>query len=120
MRFLSLQTYGSEQAKPVIRELRKKVFANGEPHLGSLSKGLEILKNCSLWDAARQIKCPTLIVLGEKDTLIPNESGQETQTSITGSQLAIIRGAGHAPFLSHPEEFIKTINSFLRDSNHDK
>ena len=91
-RFLAIQTFGSEKAKPVIRELKEKVFANGEPHMDSLSKGLQILKECSLWDATHQIQCPTLIILGEKDTLIPVSSGEKTQSVIKNSELKIIKG----------------------------
>jgi len=114
-RFLAIQTFGSEKAKPVIRELKDKVFANGEPHMESLSRGLEILKNANLWEAARNIRCPTLIVLGEKDTLIPRTSGEKTQNAITGSRLEIIKGAGHAPFISHPDEFLKIIRPFISE-----
>lgn len=112
-RFLAIQTFGSEKAKPVIRELKEKVFANGEPHLDSLSKGLQILKECNLWDEARHIQCPTLIVLGEKDTLIPKSSGEQTQGSIKDSETKIIKGAGHAPFISHPDEFLQIIRTFI-------
>ena len=114
-RFLAIQMYGSEKAKPVIRELREKVFANGEPHIDSLSHGLQILKNSDLWQAAAAIQCPTLIVLGEKDTLIPKGSGKQTQETIRQSELKIIKGAGHAPFISHPDEFLKIINPFISD-----
>ena len=114
-RFLAIQMFGSDKAKPVIRELREKVFANGEPHIDSLSKGLQILKQCSLWTRAAEIKSPTLIVLGEKDTLIPKDSAEKTQETIPQSQLKIIKGAGHAPFVSHPDEFLKIINKFIND-----
>ena len=117
MRFIALQTFGSEQAKPVVRELRNKVFASGEPHLESLFQGLKILQNAKLWGEAREISCPTLILLGEKDTLIPEDSGIETQNAIPGSQLEIIKGAGHAPFLSHPREFNEIVNRFLKENN---
>lgn len=114
-RFLAIQMFGSENAKPIIRELRESVFANGQPHVDSLSKGLLILKNSDLWEAASKIKCPTLIILGEKDTLIPKESGEKTQQSIPQCKLKIIKGAGHAPFISHPNEFLKRITNFISD-----
>ena len=114
-RFLAIQMFGSDKAKPVIRELREKVFANGEPHIDSLSKGLQILKDCDLWDEAATIKCPTLVLLGEKDTLLPKDSGNSTRDTIPHSELKIIKGAGHAPFISHPDEFLKIIKQFIND-----
>lgn len=112
-RFLAIQTFGSEKAKPVIRELREKVFANGEPHIDSLSKGLQILKSSNLWQEASNIQCPALVILGEKDTLIPRDSGVQTQQTIPNCQLEIIKGAGHAPFLSHKEAFLEVIKPFI-------
>lgn len=112
-RFLAIQAFGSEKAKPVVRELREKVFANGEPHIDSLSSGLDILKNSNLWDEAKEIKCPTLVVLGEKDTLIPMDSGERTKATIPNCQLKIIKGAGHAPFISHNEDFLNAIKNFI-------
>ena len=112
-RFLAIQTFGSEKAKAVIRELREKVFASGEPHIDSLSEGLQILKSSKLWKEASKVQCPTLVVLGEKDTLIPRDSGLATQQAIPDCQLTTIKGAGHAPFISHTEEFLQAINSFI-------
>jgi pimeloyl-[acyl-carrier protein] methyl ester esterase len=112
LRFLAIQTLGCEQNKPAIRKLREKVFINGEPHLDSLEKGLRILKNSNLRQTIATIRCPTLIILGEKDTLVPKESGLDTQSLISNSQLSIVTGAGHAPFLSHPADFINLVNDF--------
>ena len=113
LRFLAIQTLGSEQAKAVVGELREKVFINGEPHLDSLTQGLSILKNTDLRARIQKIHCPTLIIVGEKDTLIPVCSGQQTRSLIRNSQLAIIKGAGHAPFISHTAEFINILEQFL-------
>lgn len=113
LRFLAIQTLGSDEAKAVIRELREKVFANGEPHISSLSDGLRILQSSSLWEEASQIKCPTLVILGEKDSLIPKQSAEATQAAFQHCQLNIINGAGHAPFISHKDDFLKTIRDFM-------
>lgn len=115
LRFLAIQTLGSEQAKPVIRELREKVFINGEPHIDTLSKGLQLLISTNLRTVAAKVQCPTLIVLGEKDTMAPASSGEHTQQLIAGSNVKIIPGAGHAPFISHSEEFIKSVMEFLKE-----
>jgi pimeloyl-[acyl-carrier protein] methyl ester esterase len=114
-RFLAIQMFGCDNAKLIIRDLREKVFANGEPHIDSLSKGLQILKNCNLWKAASQIKCPTAVILGEKDTLIPQASGERTRQTIPQCELKIIKSAGHAPFVSHSKEFLKIVNNFINE-----
>jgi len=113
MRFLAIQTLGSEQSKQAVREMREKVFINGEPHLDSLTKGLTILRESNLRNEARQIRCPTLIMLGEKDTLIPVCSAELTRQLIPDCKISIVAGAGHAPFISHPGQFMQSLTEFL-------
>ena len=115
MRFLTIQALGSTQAKQAIRALKEKVFINGEPKLKALEDGLELLKNTSLLENVTQIEKPVKIILGEKDTLIPVSSGAETHRLIAGSQLSIIPGAGHAPFISHLDEFTDELLSFIHE-----
>jgi len=114
LRFLALQTLGSQHARLVTRQMRDSVFINGEPYLATLVDGLRLLTDSDLRTAIAQVTCPTLIVLGEKDTMTPACSGVQTQQLIPGSQLTIIAGAGHAPFISHTQEFLTAVNGFLQ------
>jgi 3-oxoadipate enol-lactonase len=61
----------------------------------------------------KKIKCPTLIVQGEKDMLFPPHMAEEVQQNITGSKLEIIKGAGHTLNLEHVPEVVRAISSFL-------
>lgn len=115
MRFLAIQALGSTQAKQAIRTLKEKVFINGEPKLKALEDGLVLLKKTSLLKNVTKIDKPVKIILGERDTLIPVSSGPETQRLIPGSQLSIIPGAGHAPFISHKEEFTDALLGFINE-----
>ncbi|HEY5601825.1 MAG TPA: pimeloyl-ACP methyl ester esterase BioH [Gammaproteobacteria bacterium] len=116
-RFLAIQTLGSEQARPAIKALRGKMFIHGEPQLTALREGLNLLTNSNLRAQLPNIHCPALIVLGEKDTLVPANSGPDTARLLANARLAIIKGAGHAPFLSHASEFIGIISEFINESS---
>ena len=61
------------------------------------------------------IRCPTLLLMGEKDMLTPAQAGEETVRMLTHGHLKIISGAGHAPFLSHPEQLIESITTFIHE-----
>lgn len=113
LRFLAIQSLGSPAARDQIRQLKEKIFINGEPGLNALQGGLDILKNDRLQDIYRDLSCPTLLLLGEKDTLIPVQSGEPACAMIRDCHLEIITGAGHAPFLSHPQQFTSTLIGFL-------
>jgi pimeloyl-ACP methyl ester carboxylesterase len=51
-----------------------------------------------------QITVPTLIIVGQEDTLTPFEIHQEMNEGIAGSQLVILPGAGHAAIIEAADE----------------
>ena len=56
---------------------------------------------------------PTLIIWGDRDTIIPVEQGRETHEAIPGSRLEIFEGAGHFPHCEQPDHFSKVIVDFM-------
>ena len=59
------------------------------------------------------IHCPTLILVGEEDTLTPVAMSRDLQRGIAGSELAVIRRAGHLSSLEQPEAFNAELARFL-------
>lgn len=60
-----------------------------------------------------QIRCPTLILAGDSDSLVPVENGQLLQQKIPNAQLAVITETDHLFFLEKPEEVTHKIRAFL-------
>ncbi len=61
-----------------------------------------------------RITCPTLIVWGENDRLIPPVYADAFQRAIPGSQVVMLSGTGHMPMFEKPREWSKVITDFLR------
>lgn len=59
------------------------------------------------------IRCPTLIVVGEEDSITPPGLSEEMHRSIAGSQLAIVPSAGHLSSLEQPAAFNAALAAFL-------
>ena len=59
------------------------------------------------------IHCPTLIVVGEEDALTPPAMSRDLQRGIAGSELAVIRKAGHLASLEQPAAFNAELARFL-------
>jgi pimeloyl-ACP methyl ester carboxylesterase len=59
------------------------------------------------------IHVPTLIVVGEEDTLTPPALSEEMQRSIGGAQLVRIPHAGHLSNIEQPELFNGALAAFL-------
>lgn len=70
------------------------------------------LRTC-LMDRLGEIRCPTLVIHGEKDSLVPLAAAREAAQRITGARLAVIQGAGHWPMREHSEEFNRVLFDFL-------
>jgi pimeloyl-[acyl-carrier protein] methyl ester esterase len=112
-RFLALQVRGSKQPGIVLGELRDSLLAHGEPNAEALAAGLAILRDTDLRDVLPTIKVPLLMIMGERDTLVPVNAGKETLALCTDAQLDIIDGAGHAPFLAAPGKVVERVDRFL-------
>lgn len=114
-RFLALQMRGSEQERAWLTVLREGLFSRGEPDLASLQSGLEILRGSDLRSALPDVKQAMLVLAGERDTLIPQQAAQYLASNTPNGRLAVIGGAAHAPFLSHPDEFVRHVVNFLNE-----
>jgi pimeloyl-[acyl-carrier protein] methyl ester esterase len=112
-RFLSLQMRGSEQERETLAVLRDALFSRGEPDLDALQAGLEILRSSDQRSALPDVTQPALVVAGQRDTLIPLQAAQYLASNTPNGRLAVIAGAAHAPFLSHPDEFAGHVVDFL-------
>ena len=117
-RFLALQVRGIEREREWLGILRDGLFSRGEPDLADLQSGLGILMDYDLCSALPGIGQPTLVLAGERDTLIPLEASQYLASNLMNGRLAVIGGAAHAPFLSHPGEFVTQVLNFLDENEH--
>jgi pimeloyl-ACP methyl ester carboxylesterase len=65
-------------------------------------------------DNMSKITQPTLILWGDKDTLIPPDSGEAARDAIKGSQLVIYKNIGHIPMEETPDASAADVKAFLR------
>ncbi len=114
-RFLALQVRGSERERELLTALRSALMSRGEPDLGALQAGLDILRDCDLRGALPGIHQPALVIGGERDTLTPPQAAHYLAAQLPNARLAVIEGAAHAPFLSHPDEFVGQLTIFLKN-----
>ncbi|MEX3011241.1 alpha/beta fold hydrolase [Hoeflea sp. TYP-13] len=71
-------------------------------------------------DLLPQITLPTTIICGEKDLVCKPGASTFMAEHIPGSTngVAVIDGAGHAPFLTHPQEFNEILLGALESDDH--
>ncbi|MDH5435278.1 MAG: pimeloyl-ACP methyl ester esterase BioH [Gammaproteobacteria bacterium] len=113
MRFMALQSQGSDSARQDIRLLRERVFKHGVPQKRALQAGLSILQTTDLRLAFSELKIPVTVILGKLDMLVPVSVGDEMKKMSLQSHVRVLKGAGHAPFVSHPEKFMVVIRDCI-------
>lgn len=60
------------------------------------------------------VTVPTLVIVGEEDTITPPAEAEKIHAGIAGSTLVRISGAGHMPNIETPEAFNAAVARFLR------
>lgn len=59
---------------------------------------------------------PTLIVWGERDSIIPVRHGEDAHRHIPGSRLEVFEDIGHLPQVEAPLRFVLTLEAFLAET----
>ena len=114
-RFIALQLRGSERERELLAQLREMLFSRGEPDASALKAGLDILRDVDLRDELCGIAQPALLVAGERDKLTPPEASYHLARALPVARMVEVKGAAHAPFLSHPELFVEHVKRFLHE-----
>ena len=113
-RFLSLQTRGSDLVRDDLRKLNEMLIARGEPNINALEIGLDILRETDLRTELKN-EISVLLILGEKDTLVPVSVNKEFEETFPNLEQLILEKTGHAPFISKPEICAEKIKNFINE-----
>src|SRR5262245_10549851 len=101
---------------PASAELDAGVHRSSEG-LALAARGILRQRDGHVLEALPSIAVPTLVVVGERDE--PFLGGSRYMAAkIPAADLVVIEGAGHAPPVSHPDEFNAAMRSFLAGRVH--
>jgi pimeloyl-[acyl-carrier protein] methyl ester esterase len=112
-RFLSLQAGQDEDARWVIKRLRKELLQRGLPDRAVVRAGLAVLQNTDLRPLLGRVECPALLIFGEHDVLVPRGVAKAVSMLRPDWHVALLANSGHAPFLSHQTAFLDRLQVFL-------
>lgn len=111
-RFLGLVARGAPD-NTVLRTLRQAMKAAPAPTLDGLRSGLEILRTADLRERVPALAMPTLLLAGARDTLVPVAALRALAERHPQLRLREFAQAGHAPFVSHPQDFVAALGEFF-------
>ena len=100
-----------QQRPDLVEEVRAMILANGtETIVGAITAMMTRPDSTAILST---IKLPTLVVVGEEDTLTPPQFSVDMHTAISRSELVRIPGAGHMANLEQPAAFNAALGAFL-------
>jgi len=108
-RFLALQVRGTEDAMSLLRQLQISLKSQGSASPEALKRGLDILVQTDLRQSLAGIDTPLHWLLGEKDALVPASLAGALKQDYHQKNVVVQEQAGHAPFLSHAEAFVRQL-----------
>ncbi|MFC1598115.1 alpha/beta fold hydrolase [Patescibacteria group bacterium] len=81
--------------------------------MSSLSRLFKLREEIVLKDDLAKIKLPVLVIMGEKDKIIPIKTIINEVGRFPSAELKVIEGVGHVPSLEKSEEFNNIISEFI-------
>jgi len=109
-RFFTLMLHGAGLSRSDYNTLIKLAVDRKCPASAiGLSSGLELLASLDSRQAIADVSVPTLVVHGEQDAIVSTDSGRWLVESMPNSHLHLFQNCGHAPFLTQPEIFNRTL-----------
>ena len=64
-------------------------------------------------DAAKQVRCPALLIMGKRDLMTPPRAAKEIMGALADKRSIEIAGAGHALMAEKPDEVLEALKAFV-------
>jgi 3-oxoadipate enol-lactonase len=71
------------------------------------------LPKINVTDRLKEVRCPVLVIVGEKDPGTPVEMARDIHAALTTAELAVLSRASHLSNLEQPAEFNRALAGFL-------
>jgi pimeloyl-ACP methyl ester carboxylesterase len=111
--------------------LRRRLIARAVHDPSTIAAGLPaemigaVLRSPAMADAIRaglsndadasQIRCPSLVVAGDRDRMVPPECGRSLAARIPGARFELWEEVGHHPMMERPTQFNRLLHTFCAD-----
>ncbi len=98
----------------VARQNAKLKRADYAVYAYAIAQSIRLSLSTYLLDRISQLRCPVLLLWGEKDPVLPLALAEQALRQLQHGELKVLRGCGHTPQLECPGTFLDSILPFLR------
>jgi pimeloyl-ACP methyl ester carboxylesterase len=107
-RWVHARRWGDESLRRVVRTMAQTVGADG-----FIRQQTAIIGRPDSRPGLAAIRCPTLVIVGDGDMLVPAEHAEEMANGIPGARLVTIADSGHLSTLEQPAAVTRAMVEFL-------
>lgn len=111
-RFLALVARGAPD-KGLLRVLRQQVLSGNLPSGTGLDCGMSFLATLDVREVLQSLTIPVMAIMGARDTLVPVGVIADMKSLNERLEINLLEQAGHAPFLSYPDECVQLLEAFM-------
>jgi 3-oxoadipate enol-lactonase len=101
------------QRPEVLQAAREIAAANTDIGVAAAARGMALRPDSN--GLLPEIRCPTLVLAGEQDAIVPMEQTRTMFERIPQAELEVIPDAGHISNMERPDLFNERIARFLRE-----
>jgi pimeloyl-ACP methyl ester carboxylesterase len=102
---------GPDAGSQVREDVAAMIRANKPEGAAAALRGMALRTDSR--DVLHRFSGPTLVVVGQQDSLTPPARAREMKELLSAGELVEIPGAGHLPNLERPDAFNQALESFL-------
>jgi pimeloyl-[acyl-carrier protein] methyl ester esterase len=113
-RFVRLNTFNVEAARPAIRALSRGLRERPMASSGALEAGLAMLRETDLRAESVQLQMPTIVIHGARDRIVPVDAGRWLARETPGATLVELEASAHLPFVTDRQAVVRAVET-LRD-----
>ena len=100
-----------------LEKLMKQIMANPYPPSADAIYGQSrAISNANTIDRLANINCPTLVLVGSDDILLPIGSSKQLARGIRNARLVILEKTGHVLLIESPEVVAQTLLDFMKQT----
>lgn len=110
--FFSLMFAEGEVSRLDLGQIAREILAR-VPDQELAAQALAELAGSDMRTMLPEIKLPVLLIHGDADRICPSGASQYMHSLIPGSEMAILPGTGHAPFLTRAGQFNSLVAGFV-------
>lgn len=117
LRWVALQTVARHPGRLPPDLIWELIDHSGTP---AFLPALDAILSFDFRDRLSQIECPTLVVWGREDMLVPADDADEYERVIPRARKVVFEDTGHSPMMERPQAFNDCVAQWLSEEGADR